>query len=174
MADFKQITNITADNVTTSWVSTPGIRAAILDRTNPAFLRSVTLDSGGIRVSTATHQVGLNIAEYLKAAVACDPTNMTWPPIIVAQPNNTNVSDNSAAAFQVTASAEISISYKWQISTDSGGNWSNVSDAGVYTNSATNHLNISNSHGLNAKQYRCFTSDTVGNTISNAAILGIV
>jgi gliding motility-associated-like protein len=61
--------------------------------------------------------------------------------------------------------------YQWQVSTDNGASFSNVTDAGVYTGSATATLSISSVTGLNNYKYRVNYTDVAGVTASSAASL---
>ncbi len=75
-------------------------------------------------------------------------------PTINTQPADANVCSGSAASFSVAATGMGTILYQWQVSTDNGGSWSNLSNGGVYNNVTTTTLGINNSTGLNGNQYR--------------------
>lgn len=94
-------------------------------------------------------------------------------PGIITQPASVTVTHPAAASFSVTATGATTITYQWQLSTDGGVTWNNLSDTGVYTGSATSTLHISNSTGLNAGQYRCALTDTAGTRNTNAATLTV-
>ena len=122
--------------------------------------------------------VGIPIADILAAAVAADG-NLTWVPIITANPSNVStnhLNSNNTAAFTIVAKCEtgVSLTYQWQLSTDNGGNWANQSNGGVYSNMTTNSMLISNSNGLNGSYYRCKAYNVAGNVASNFAKLTVV
>lgn len=90
------------------------------------------------------------------------------PPTFTTQPVSLSL---CAGAASFTATAANAISYQWQLSTNGGGAWANISAAGVYTNVTTTTLNISNIAGLNGNQYRCVATGAGGPANSNAATL---
>ena len=96
---------------------------------------------------------------------------------ITAQPANRSVTAPAATTFAVTAAITGvgSLTYQWQLSTDDGDNWSNVSNAGVYTGATTATLAISDSTGLDGNLYRVVVGATTGNTdvTSNEASLTV-
>ena len=93
----------------------------------------------------------------------------TPPPAFTTQPTSVSVCAGVATSFSVVATG--ANSYRWQISTNGGGTFANITASSIYTNVTTPTLNISNSTGLNANQYRCMATSTVGSTNSNAAVL---
>ncbi len=93
----------------------------------------------------------------------------TPAPVFSTQPTNRAVCTGTATSF--TAAATNAASYQWQLSTNGGGMWANISASAVYTNVTTATLNISNVTGLNGNQYRCVATGAGGNTNSNAATL---
>ena len=97
---------------------------------------------------------------------------------ITAQPVNRSVTAPAGTTFAVTSAATGaygSLTYQWQISSDGGSSWTNLSNAGVYSGVATATLTISASTGLNGKKYRviCGTDTANTNAISNAVTLTV-
>ena len=94
-------------------------------------------------------------------------------PSITTQPGNKTACQGSGTSFTVAATGT-SLSYQWQVSTDNGSTWNNLSNTGVYTNSTTATLNISNVTGLNGYQYRvAVTSSGSCSVTSTAATLAV-
>jgi len=63
---------------------------------------------------------------------------------------------------------------KWQVSTNSGGSWADIQDGGVYDNTDSLCLSISNVANKNNYQYRCKIFTDVCDTVySNAAYLHV-
>lgn len=93
-------------------------------------------------------------------------------PSFTTQPVNTTVCSPQATSFTVAATS--TTSYQWQVSTDGGTTWTNIAAAGVYSNVTTTTLNISNTAGLNANQYRCVATNSGGSVNSNAATLIVI
>lgn len=90
---------------------------------------------------------------------------------ITAQPVNRTGIGAGATTFAVTATATPAetITYQWQISTDSGATWSNLANGGVYTTATTATLNISSGTGLAGRQYRCVVSSATAASVTSAA-----
>ena len=66
--------------------------------------------------------------------------------------------------------------YQWQVSTNSGGSWSNTTDGGTYTGSTTSTLTISaTTTGMNGYQYRLVITTTAYSSTqtSSAATLTV-
>ena len=78
-------------------------------------------------------------------------------PSITFNPFNVTVCAPSGASFTVSASGT-AISYQWQVSTDGGVTWSNVTNAGPFSGASTSTLTISNATGLNGYQFRVVVS----------------
>jgi gliding motility-associated-like protein len=79
----------------------------------------------------------------------------------------------SGTARTITATSNAaSPTYQWQISSDNGANWTDLTNTGVYTGVTTSSLNISNTTGLGGLYYRyTVTSNTSCSSTSDAAIL---
>jgi hypothetical protein len=78
------------------------------------------------------------------------------PVAISSQPSDLTACSGSTASFTGAATNPGSgtILYQWQISTDGGTTWSNLSNGGVYADVTTTTLNISNTAGLGGMMYR--------------------
>ncbi|MFD2916780.1 GEVED domain-containing protein [Psychroserpens luteus] len=90
-------------------------------------------------------------------------------PIISGQPANAAQVIPNTATFTVTATGSPTPTYQWQVSTNGGGAWANVSGGtGATTNSYTTGATTAAMHN---NQYRCVVTNTCGFVNSNAAIL---
>ena len=93
---------------------------------------------------------------------------------ITTEPADSNEATGNAVTFSVAASSTPSgatLTYQWQV--DGGvGVWAVISDAGVYSNSATDTLEISDNTGLDGNVYRVIVGTTgAANVVSaNAAL----
>ena len=96
-------------------------------------------------------------------------------PAITAQPVNQVVVAGGNASFMVTATGTPAPTLKWQVSTDSGSNWSDVPNASPYSGVTTGTLTITGATvGMNGYQYRSLASNSVqSNVASNAATLTV-
>lgn len=78
-------------------------------------------------------------------------------------PSAQTVTGPAAASFDVVASIDPAgtLEYQWQIST--GGAYSDIADAGVYSGATTDTLAISDSTGLDGNRYRVIVSEAADN-----------
>lgn len=91
---------------------------------------------------------------------------------IGTQPLSKTVATGLATTFTVaaTASPSATLTYQWQLSTNGGTSYSNLSNAGVYSTVTTPMLNISNVAGLDTYKYRCvITGTNTGVTATSSA-----
>jgi hypothetical protein len=97
------------------------------------------------------------------------------PVAVSSNPANNLVCENSNASFTVTATGT-SPSYQWQLSTNSGASFSNITNGAIYSGATTSILTLAGvTASLNNNQYRCVISGTApcGAANSNAAILSV-
>jgi hypothetical protein len=92
---------------------------------------------------------------------------------IASQPVSKTVCAGQPVSFTSTASN--ATAYQWQVSTNGGGSFSNLSNGGVYTGATSNTLSISNTTGLNGYQYRLIASESTepSSATSSAATLTV-
>jgi hypothetical protein len=91
------------------------------------------------------------------------------PPTISGQPANAAEVIPNTATFSVTATGSPTPTYQWQVSTNGGGTWANVTGGtGATTNTYTTGAT---SAPMNNNQYRCVVTNTCGSINSNAGIL---
>jgi len=86
---------------------------------------------------------------------------------ISAQPTSTAVIEGQTGTFSISASITSGvISYQWQISTNSGGNWSNINGANAasYTTPATVYPTSP------SEQFRCVLTNTNATTLTSNAV----
>ena len=96
-------------------------------------------------------------------------------PTITGNPANRRIYETQNTTFSVSATGR-NITYRWQVSTDDGETWSNLSAGGHYGNVTTNTLSVSNATlQMNGNLYRCVVSGTCNpEAVSNAAQLTVV
>jgi subtilisin-like proprotein convertase family protein len=83
------------------------------------------------------------------------PVTVANPISGVANPDDAEICDGDNATFTSTAAAGNPITYQWQVSTDAGATWANVSNGTTYAGATTNTLTVSNaSTSLNGNEYR--------------------
>jgi hypothetical protein len=94
---------------------------------------------------------------------------------VTTQPNNSTVCEGAGTSFTAGGSGA-GVIYQWQISTDGGTNYTNLSNTAPYSGVTTATLTISTTtFAMNNYRYRCsMTNATCSNPgISNGAILTI-
>jgi hypothetical protein len=87
---------------------------------------------------------------------------------ITNQPVSTSVPENAKTSFDVVASGA-GISYQWQISTNKGINWSNVSDNITYAGAKKSKLTVSKVTALmNGYLYRCVVTGSCRSPLTSS------
>jgi hypothetical protein len=93
-------------------------------------------------------------------------------PSITAQPSNQTICAGGNTSFSITSAT--ATSFQWQLSTDGGANYNNVSNGGVYSGATTATLNITGATaGMNNYRYRCIAFVQCGASTSAAGILTV-
>jgi len=170
----------TSSNTTFQWQSSPdnstwsnltnnapysGVTNATLFINNASsglsgeFYRCVVTYTNTLNVTsnTNTHSAGLIV---------------NTPPGISSQPSGTTVFAGANVTFNLTGNGSPLPSYQWQISTNNGGNWSNLTDNGTYTGSTTPSLTVNaTTTTMSTNQFRCVLSSVAGSITSNGVIL---
>ncbi len=108
---------------------------------------------------------GLSDTVYSQAATL---TVDTTPALEIAkQPVSTEVVAGNLATFTVTATGGTApLTYRWQVSTDSGGSWANLTDDTTYAGSATDTLTVTTALAMNGLWYRCVVEESLGSMVS--------
>jgi hypothetical protein len=102
---------------------------------------------------TAVNTIYVNpTASTQYSVVVTTPTCVSNPVIIpvtvanpvgaVTSPTNQTICTNDNATFTVSAASGNNIVYQWQESTDGGGTWANIANAGVYSGATTTTLTL--------------------------------
>jgi sugar lactone lactonase YvrE len=149
----------------------------------------VTTVAGSVAEMVLADGVGAAVGFYSPAGIAVDSADNLYiadsgnstirkgvpgppsSPALAAQPLGQTVWAGQAATFSATVAAVPDPTFQWQVSTDGGGTWSNLTDGNGISGSATAVLNVD---GLNGNQYKCVVSNSVGSvTTSSAALVTI-
>ena len=94
---------------------------------------------------------------------------------VTSQPSSQATCVGSNASFTVAGSGT-GVIYQWQVSTDGGGSWNNVTNGGVYSGATTATLTITGATlAMNGYQYRAQLSNSTCTTpgVSNPATLTV-
>jgi sugar lactone lactonase YvrE len=90
------------------------------------------------------------------------------------QPVDQAVLVDGGARFMVLIDAADEPTLRWQVSTDGGGAWANVSDTAAYAGAATNVLTLVNSTlAMTGRQFRCVAANASGTAVSQTATLTV-
>ena len=122
-----------------------------------------------------------SICEYSTPTGRLFPTSFTsgtatiyYVPSITSNPSNKTITEGSNTTFGISASGH-GLSYRWQVSTDSGAHWSNLSNGTHYSNVTSATMNVLNATlGMDGYLYRCKVSGTCDPVAySNSAVLHV-
>ncbi|MBK8858081.1 MAG: immunoglobulin domain-containing protein [Opitutaceae bacterium] len=95
-------------------------------------------------------------------------------PSITADPSNQTVTAGQNASFSVSANGSPSPTFQWQVSIDSGSNWTDLSDDANYSGTATGMLQVTaTTIGQNGHFYRAVATNVAGFANSNSALLTV-
>ncbi len=108
-----------------------------------------------------------NSAGTATTTAATLTVNSPTPPVITAQPANQTASAGQTATFTAAATGSPLPAVQWQVSTDGGANFSNVSGATSTTPSFTTTLS------QNGNQYRAVFTNSAGSATTTAATLTV-
>lgn len=89
-------------------------------------------------------------------------------------PANTSACNGGSVNFSAVVLGANPITYRWQLSTDNGDSWNDMSDGGKYSGTTTSALNISNlTLSMNTLRYRLRATNECGSEFSQGAILTV-
>ncbi|OFW28432.1 MAG: hypothetical protein A3G76_04800, partial [Acidobacteria bacterium RIFCSPLOWO2_12_FULL_65_11] len=136
--------------------------------------------TGTLTVTSAT--VGLTSHQY--RAVATNSTGsvtsiaatltVTAAPAITTQPSSQTVAAGANVFFTATATGDPAPTYQWQVSTNGGGSFADVTNAAPYSGVTTGTLSVTNvTVALTGTQYRVVATNTTGAATSTAATLTV-
>jgi len=116
--------------------------------------------------------VAINSAGNDTSAVVTLTVNLA-PPSIPNPLGSPTVKVGQNASF--TVSAPNATAWQWQVSTDRGGIWGNLTDGGSISGSASATLTVSDvMESMSGVWYRCVASNSSGAATSTAAVLTVI
>ncbi len=89
-------------------------------------------------------------------------------PTVTAQPQNTTVNAGAEASFSAAADGYPTPTVQWQVSTDNGATWSDISEATAASYSVTAPSS------MNGYEYRAVFSNVLGTATTDAATLAVI
>ena len=153
-----------------------------LDNTTPGGTWSssnaliATVDQDGVVTTLAAGTVTINYTVTDAGCTTVVSQNIEIKaPIVSSNPGNATVVTGNTATFSVTATGDIT-SYQWQVSTDQGGTYTDVTNDSNYSGATTNTLTIANTPGeWNQYLYQVIITGVApcSNFISSAALLSV-
>lgn len=139
---------------------------------------TATLNLTGVTAVMNNYQYRAVVSSSTSCAVVNSTAallTVSTVPSVGSQPVASTICAGSGTSFAVTASGT-GISYQWQVSTNGGTSWTNITNAAPYSGATTATLTISAATaGMNNYSYRCVITGTctpVAN--SNGAVLTVV
>jgi hypothetical protein len=139
----------------TSWSDISGATSATYSFT------AQSTDNGKRYRAVFTNSVGSATSNAAILAVNYSPT-------VTTQPVNQTVNSGQTASFTAAASGNPAPTVQWQLSTNNGSTWTNISGA-----TSTTYTTLPTLAGDNGKQYRAVFTNSVGSATSNAATLTV-
>jgi len=146
----------------------------------------IDASTGVIKPSSAQTHPGTYTITYtfyafitgLPSGTTTCPNTITTTVTILASPSITTqptapaavCENNGVATISITATGD-GLSYQWQVSADGGSTFNDINDGGVYSNSSTDSLTITNaSLSMNGYQYHCVVSGTCSPSVTSDAV----
>jgi hypothetical protein len=100
--------------------------------------------------------------------------SVTHAPSVTTQPTSTEVAAGTSAQFTAAASGNPSPGVQWQVSTNGGTSYGNLTDGNGVSGSSTGTLTLSNvTSTMNGNLYRAVFTNSAGSTNSNGAALAV-
>ena len=126
-------------------------------------------DAGNYSVLVTT--AGGNLAS---SPALLQVTPLPPAPTITVQPGSRTVRVGQSANFTAGASSSFTPTWQWQLSTNGGATWSNVTEGGMYAGSTTNTLTVDGTtFAASGTMYRLLAINPGGSTASNGATLTV-
>jgi hypothetical protein len=97
-------------------------------------------------------------------------------PEVTVHPSNQTALETETATFHAECNATPTATYQWEISTNGGSTWANVSEGtgGSGTGNTTDYVTEALEAADTGRQYRCVFTNTGGSVNTNAATLSMV
>jgi hypothetical protein len=112
---------------------------------------------------------------YVGTATSTAATlTISTPPSLTTDAANTTVTAGNTATFFVVATGTPTPSYVWQVSTDGGFSYGNLTNGGNVSGVTTANLTLSNTTAAqNGYLFQCVVSNTGGTILSSVAVLTV-
>lgn len=142
----------TATTCTGVWTDVPGATSSCLTVSNAS--------------ATASYRCNVTSSTCGNAVTSNCVTLTVIPPVtITQQPVNAEGCSGANATFSVTGNSVQTITYQWQLSTDGGSSFANISGANTATYSVSN-----TTVAMSGNRYRCQLGNTGCATLTTSAV----
>ena len=133
-----------------------------------------TVYSGPVPVAAATTLNAIAYAVgYTDSTVSSAVYTIQYTPTNLTQPSNETVATGHSVSILASATGTPAPTYQWQVSTDGGNTWTNLTNGGSYSGATTSTLTISGTSNLTGNEYRYVATNSAGSTASNAFTLTV-
>ncbi len=168
---------VASASVTASLTSN-GVTYSVTAYTGSNGLYALGVANGSWQVSVSTPDDDNPAPQQVVVNGASQVADFTQPvptaPAFTAPPQNLTLLVGQSGNFSLAASGVPAPTYQWQISTDAGNTWSNLSDNATYGGSATATLEVDDATAdLSGCQFQCLVTNSVSTVISNISTLTI-
>jgi hypothetical protein len=180
--------SVSGSNLSADIVATAPSNFEICATANGTYGSSVTFTKSGTSVASTSLYVRLKsnaTAGSYSGSVSFTSTNASSQTVsvtgdvlvttsITSSPSNVSTCAGTGTSFTV-ASAGANLTYQWQVSTNGGSSFTNLTNTGIYlgATSATLFLSSSVTSAYNNYQYKCVVTGTCSSATSNAATLTV-
>ena len=105
-------------------------------------------------------QFTIQVSDGTDVAQMIVNVTVTATPSVTSNPSNSTICSGNNTSFSVLATGA-GLSYQWQVSTDGGSNYADLTNTGIYTTSTTSTLNLTGAtSAVTGNKYRCVVSGT--------------
>lgn len=158
--------------LTYQWQSLANAAGASWTSIAAATTESYAIASAAVALSGSQYRVVVSNSSGSALSNTVRLTVNPATPTILIQPRSQVVTVGNSTVFPVTATGAGTLSYQWQISTDSGATWRNMTSTEGALNTTTGAMstNIVQS-SMYGQQYRVIVSNSAGSVTSTAASL---
>jgi hypothetical protein len=135
-------------------------------------ITGATSTSYTIANTTASQNGYLYLAVFTNTVGAATTTSATltvrYAPIVISSPTSQTVTAGNSVSFTASASGNPTLTVQWQVSTNGGSTWSNISGA-----TSTTYTLSTTSASENGFEYRAVFTNSLGVATTDVAILTI-
>src|SRR5208283_5006480 len=98
--------------------------------------------------------------------------SIAGPVLILTQPQGVTIIAGQNASFSVSAAGTAPLNYQWQVSTNGGSTWTNLTDTAPYSGTATATLAITGATAaMHGYQYSCVMTNSIPSQATSTAVI---